>query len=192
MSAVPVGKLNREPVRDEPIAAAAAPEFERVFRQLAPYVLRVLPRLGVYERDVEDVAQDVFWAVHRGLPNFEGRSSVKTWVYGICIRVALNYRARAHRRYEQLGTEAVEQIDTLTPARNLESQRALAALDAALAQLSAAQRSAFVLYEIEGLSVLEIAEALDCSKFTVYARLYAAQARVRKALNAADSKQVTP
>lgn len=159
------------------------PEFEQLFRELAPYVLRVLPRLGVAARDVEDVAQDVFCAVHRGLPTFERRSSVKTWIYGICIRTASNYRDRAFRRYEQLpGEAAPERAETMTPARAYESQRALERLDAALGELGEMQRAAFVLHEIEGLSVLEIAEALGCSKFTVYGRLYAAQARVRRAM----------
>jgi RNA polymerase sigma-70 factor (ECF subfamily) len=164
---------------------AHEPEFEHVFREFAPYVLRVLPRLGVAARDVDDVAQDVFWAVHRGLPGFQGRSSVKTWVYGICIRTCSNYRARAHRRYEQLGGaegDGLAAVETRTPARSLESRRALEALDAALARLSDVQRTVFVLHEIEALSVLEIAEVSACSQFTVYARLYAAQARVRKAL----------
>jgi RNA polymerase sigma-70 factor (ECF subfamily) len=165
------------------VAPTTDPAFDQVFRELAPYVLRVLPRLGVAERDVEDVAQDVFWAVHRGLPSFERRSSVKTWVYGICIRTVSNYRDRAYRRYEQLpGEVEPERVELLTPARSYESQRALVRLDAVLSELGDAQRAAFVLHEIEGLSVLEIAEALGCSKFTVYGRLYAAQARVRRAL----------
>ena len=177
MGAAPLSKPPPAAAQPEP---ATLPEFERLFRELAPYVLRVLPRLGVAARDVDDVAQDVFCVVHRGLPNFERRSSVKTWVYGICIRVCFNYRDRAHRRYEQLGCSDEERgSDVLTPARSLESKRALERLDAVLATLSDAQRAVFVLHEIEALTVLEIAEALGASKFTVYARLYAAQARVR-------------
>lgn len=179
MSVVLAKKLN-EPL----VSSTSDPEFEQIFRELAPYVLRVLPRLGVAARDVEDVAQDVFWAVHRGLPSFERRSSVKTWIYGICIRTVSNYRDRAHRRYEQLpGELEAERVELLTPARSYESQRALLRLDAALSALGETQRAVFVLHEIEGLSVLEIAEALRCSKFTVYSRLYAAQARVRRALH---------
>jgi len=181
MSAVSADELLERAIPE--LAAGSA--FEPVFREFAPYVLRVLPRLGVAARDVEDVAQDVFVAVHRGLPTFERRSSLKTWVYGICIRTASNYRDRAHRRYERLDGELQERherIDTFTPARALESQRALQRLDAALARLGQAQRGVFVLHEIEGLGVREIAEALGCSKFTVYTRLYAAQSHVRQAL----------
>lgn len=165
--------------------AAQTADFEQVFVELAPYVLRVLPRMGIASSDVEDVAQDVFLTVHRALPDFEGRSSVRTWVYGICIRVASNYRQRAHRRHEQLMAAPEEQAthaDTRTPAREFEAQRTLAALDAALSRLSDVQRAVFVLHEIEQLAVSEIAAALACPKFTVYARLYAARRSVRARL----------
>jgi RNA polymerase sigma-70 factor (ECF subfamily) len=162
----------------EPGSEVERHDFALVFAQYAPYVLRVLPRLGVRSCDLDDVAQDVFLAAHRGLGKFEGRSSIKTWIYGICIRAAFNYRDRAHRRHERLTSAPTEPVDARTPARSLESQRALEALDQALADLSQAQRSVFVLHAIEDLSMVEIAAALGCSKFTVYARWYAAQAHV--------------
>lgn len=168
-----------------PTTVLGTPDFERLFTEFAPYVLRVLPRMGVAAADAEDVAQDVFLTVYRALPAFEGRSSVRTWVYGICIRVAGNYRQRAHRRHEQLMAAPEERTplrDGRTPARELEAQRTLAALDAALNQLSDVQRVVFVLHEIEQLPVSEIAAMLECPKFTVYARLYAARQSVRAKL----------
>jgi RNA polymerase sigma-70 factor (ECF subfamily) len=166
-----------------PVAVGApADGFEQLFRELAPYVLRVLPRMGVASSDLDDVAQEVFLAVHRGLPAFEGRSSAKTWVYGICIRACSNYRQRAHRRHERLIATPGEVGDTRTPERALASTRALAALDGALAQLPEAQRAVFVLFEIEQLAIAEIADALAISKFTAYARLYAARRAVRAAM----------
>lgn len=156
--------------------------FEQIFQDFAPYVLRVLPRLGVRSADLDDVAQDVFVVVHRALPGFEGRSSVKTWVYGICIRVACNYRERAHRRYEALTANDSEQPDARTPMRELEAKRELVVLDAALSALPDTQRAVFVLHEVEQLSVQEIAAAMGCSRFTTYARLYAARKSVRAAL----------
>jgi RNA polymerase sigma-70 factor (ECF subfamily) len=160
----------------------AAGEFEAIFRELAPYVLRVLPRMGVAEADLDDVAQEVFLAVHRGLPGFERRSSVRTWVYGICMRTCSNYRQRAHRRHERLESVPPAGEDARDPERALSAGRALTKLDAALARLPEAQRAVFVLFEIEQLAITEIAAALDCSKFTIYARLYAARSAVRAAL----------
>ena len=158
------------------------------FRDYAPYVARVLPRMGVAASDLDDVVQDVFVAIHRALPQFEARSSLKSWVYGICIRTCSNYRQRAHRRRERLSGSLPERVTTSDPEQSLATRRALERLDAALAQLPAAQRAAFVLYEIEDLSMKEIAAALDCSKFTIYARLYAARRAVSAAMRDAKAE----
>jgi RNA polymerase sigma-70 factor, ECF subfamily len=160
-----------------------APAFEAVFAEMAPYVLRVLPRMGVMAADVDDVAQEVFLAVHQGLARFEGRSQLRTWVYGICIRTCSNHRRKAHRRYEN-ATAAPAQVAHASsgPEQRLHQRRALSALDAALDAMPDVQRSAFVLFEIEGLDMRDVASAMDCSKFTAYARLYAARKHVHAAL----------
>jgi RNA polymerase sigma-70 factor (ECF subfamily) len=166
-----------------PNAAAAALDFEEVFRDMAPYVLRVLPRMGVREADVDDVAQEVFLGVHRGLAAFEGRSQLRTWIYGICIRTCSNYRRRAHRKHEQVTDAPAQNASPAEgPERRAQTRQALTALDRALEQLPIPQRSAFVLHEIEGLDMHEVARALDCPKFTAYARLYAARKHVTNAL----------
>jgi RNA polymerase sigma-70 factor (ECF subfamily) len=165
--------------------AARALDFEEVFRDMAPYVLRVLPRMGVRPADVDDVAQEVFLAVHKGLASFEGRSQLRTWIYGICMRTCSNYRRRAHRRHEQITDAPVQSSSAAEgPERRAQTQQALGALDRALDALPDAQRSVFVLFEIEGLDMTEIARAMACSKFTAYARLYAARQRVTSALQA--------
>jgi RNA polymerase sigma-70 factor, ECF subfamily len=177
--------LNDPELARVPVAAGGSPEparFERLFREFAPYVLRVLPRMGVAQSDLDDVAQEVFFAVHRGLPGFEERSSAKTWIYGICIRTCSNYRQRAHRRREQLVDAPPGGSDAHSPERALVASRALGALDRALAQLPEAQRAVFVLFEIEQLAMNEIAEALGCPKFTAYGRLYAARRAVAAAM----------
>jgi RNA polymerase sigma-70 factor (ECF subfamily) len=163
--------------------AALRAQFDQLFHEYAPYVMRVLPRMGVAERDLDDVLQEVFFAVFRALPGFEGRSSVRTWVYGICIRTCSNYRQRAYHRREQIGpAPAARHAHEQTPERALDNRGALARLDGALARLAPAEREAFVLFEIEQLTVLEIAEALGCSKFTVYTRLYRARRAVLAAM----------
>lgn len=153
-----------------------------MFAEMAPYVMRVVRRMGVRAADVDDVVQDVFLAVHRGLPSFAGRSKLSTWVYGICIRTCSNHGARAFRRRELLVLEAEALADGRDPERAATHAAALSALDAALASLPAPQRAVFVLFEIEGVDMREVAEAMGCSKFTVYARLYAARKHVAAAL----------
>lgn len=155
--------------------------FEAVFAEHAPYVLRVLPRLGVSDADLDDVAQEIFIAVHRGLADFEGRSRVRTWIYGIALRVAGNYRRRAHRRHEVRGLE-IEISEEPTQADGLERARSRQLLAAALDELSERKREVFVLYEIEELSMAEVAQAVDCPLFTAYARLYAARREMKQSI----------
>ena len=69
-------------IHNERVAAPAA-GFEKIYEAHASRVLRTLRRLGVRDADLEDVAQGVFVVVHRKLPEFAGRSSLKTWLFGI-------------------------------------------------------------------------------------------------------------
>jgi RNA polymerase sigma-70 factor (ECF subfamily) len=160
--------------------AAAPPQFASLVGELAPYVLRVLPRLGVAPSDVEDVSQEVLLAVYRGLPRFEGRSSPRTWVYGICLRIVRNHRDRAYVRRERPYAEPPAP-EPVAPAAEpaLDDQRLIARLDVALASLPTEQREAFVLHALEDLDVKEIAAAQRVSKFTVYTRLHSARRRLR-------------
>ncbi len=65
----------------------------------------VCATLGVAEADIEDVCQEVFITVHRKLSEFEGRSALRTWLYGISLRVASDYRRRAYVRRERAVAE---------------------------------------------------------------------------------------
>jgi RNA polymerase sigma-70 factor (ECF subfamily) len=154
-----------------------------VFRDHAAYVWRALRRLGVDERDVEDVCQEVFVVVHRRLADFEGRSSIRTWVYGICVRTASDYRRRASRRYETVTESPPEKPAKEDPHQDLASRRARQALDRILSELDDDKRAVFVLYEIEELPMSEVAEAVGCPLQTAYSRLHAARALVTAAAN---------
>jgi RNA polymerase sigma-70 factor, ECF subfamily len=183
-------------VTTPPRAGASGPtdaQFTGIFREHAPFVWRVLRRLGVAETDVEDASQEVFLVVHRKLGEFEGRSSVRTWIYGICVRVASDHRRRAHLRRERV-TDAPPEL-AFVPRQTSKIQRleALAALDVALAALDDDKRAVFVLYEIEELSMADVAEAVGCPLQTAYSRLHAARRYVRDALaSAAAGRGVTP
>lgn len=160
------------------------PDFAAIFREHAPFVWRVLRRLGVSERDAEDVLQEVFLTVHRKLPAFEGRSSLRTWVYGICVRKALDHRRLARVQREVMDGTQPERGGDATQERALELGRARAMLDGVLEQLGDDQRAVFVLFEWEGLPMQEISELLSVPVQTAYARLYAARRRVQAALAA--------
>jgi RNA polymerase sigma-70 factor (ECF subfamily) len=163
-------------------ADAASARFRDVFRENAPFVWRVLRRLGVREADVEDLCQEVFVIVHKKLPDFEGRSSVRTWIYGIALRVASDHRRRAHVRREEATGAVPEERLSAPQLRELERERAKAMLDEALAELDDDKRAVFVLYEIEQLDMKEVAEAVGCPLQTAYSRLHAARKRVTESI----------
>src|SRR5690606_33819611 len=75
--------------------------FERIYEQYFPFVWRSLLRLGVSQANIDDAAQDAFLVVHRRLADFEGRASVKTWLFSVAQRVALNYRRRERKALSQ-------------------------------------------------------------------------------------------
>src|SRR5687768_12337360 len=83
--------------------APADLEFARIVEQQRARVRCVLRGRGVAERDLPDAEQDVFLVVHRKLGEFEGRSSLGTWLHRIARNVASEHRRRAHRRYESLA-----------------------------------------------------------------------------------------
>lgn len=156
-------------------AAQAQPSFAEVFVEYAPFVLRVMRHLGVPPSDLQDQSQEVFVAVFKGLASFGGRSSLQTWLYGICLRVASNQRRRAHVRRERPVAELPEQAaapeqDTLLEQRQ-GTPRVLRLLDT----LDPAKREVFVLYELEELSMKEVAELCGCPLQTAYSRLHAAR-----------------
>lgn len=162
-----------------------APSFAALFSEHAPFVLRVMRHLGVAQADLNDQSQEVFVAVFQGLSGFEGRSSERTWIYGICVRVASNYRRRAYVRRERAVPEPPEQTATTDQHAELEQARGAARLGRLLDCLDADKREVFVLYELEELPMKDVAAACDCPLQTAYSRLHAG----RKALEQAARRE---
>lgn len=159
----------------------AVPPFAQLYADHAAMVWRSLRRLGVRDADVEDITQEAFVVVHRKLPEFDGRSSLKTWVFGICLKVASDYRRRAHIRREESVDEVPESSSPATQGDGLERAQARKVLDAILETLDEDKRTAFVLFELEQWPMAEVAEAMGCPLQTAYARLYAARKLVEQA-----------
>jgi RNA polymerase sigma-70 factor (ECF subfamily) len=172
------------------IPSPPRPTTAAVFRELGPFAWRVLRRLGVPDADVDDVLQEVFVTVHRKLPGFEGRSSVRTWLYGICIRVASDYRQRTRTRRET-AAEMPELAVEPGQEGHVAAAQARILLDRVLDGLDDAKRAVFVLHEIEELPMSEIATALECPLQTAYSRLHAARREVEAAVIVLQKQQGT-
>lgn len=127
--------------------------------------------------------QDVFIVVHRRLPEFELRASVRTWLFAIIRRVASDYRRRARRK--GIGDELPAEIpDTVSdsPRATVEKRQARALLTSFLQELHEPKRVVFMLVEIEQMSVPEVAETLELNINTVYSRLRAARRDFERAV----------
>src|SRR3954470_20523583 len=73
------------------------PTVKSIYEEHARFVWLTLQRFGVEPADLDDVAHDVFVVVHRRLDSFDGTSRMTTWLFGICMRLAANYRRRRRR-----------------------------------------------------------------------------------------------
>ena len=173
----------RSPTRraaDRPVDAPAA--LRKAFDDHARFVWRALLSLGVAEADVADASQQVFLVLHDRLADLVEGTALRTFIYGICLRVASDFRRRAHRRRERLAADPPARTTTVSPEQQAAGREALRALEAALDQLPSAQREVFVLYEIEELPMNEIASALACPLPTAYSRLRLARRSVLERL----------
>jgi RNA polymerase sigma-70 factor (ECF subfamily) len=151
--------------------------FVDIFRSHAPYVWRLLQRLGATAADADDLCQEVFVVVHRRLSEIDASQPLRPWIYGVAVRVA-----SAHRRRRRVLLAPLEAEDLGSPATQcdaVEHRQARDVLREAICRLDDAKREIFVLHELEELKMPEIAEALSCPLQTAYSRLHAARIEVK-------------
>jgi RNA polymerase sigma-70 factor, ECF subfamily len=159
-------------------AALAGERLRRSFERYFPLVWRSLRRFGVPAANVDDVAQQVFMTYSERLPDVE-LARERAFLLSVCVRAAANERRRLSRvRDDAIGDQALDAIpDAHTPEELLEKKRRRERLDAALAILPLDQRVVFVLFELEGLTLPEIAESAGIPLGTATSRLRRARGR---------------
>ncbi|HVV83136.1 MAG TPA: sigma-70 family RNA polymerase sigma factor [Kofleriaceae bacterium] len=173
-------------------ASVATPTFAEVYREHVAFVWQVLRRLGVAPADLPDACQEVFLTVHRRLPEFEHRSSLRTWLYGIAVRCASAQRRRARRSPETPSTTAPEPTVDAAQSESMARRQARALVDEILDELDDDKRAVFVLYELEELTMAEAAAALGCPLQTAYSRLHAARKTFEAALRRRRAREGKP
>jgi RNA polymerase sigma-70 factor, ECF subfamily len=160
-------------------------EFRELFERECAYVVRTLRRLGVSAPDCPDVAHEVFVIVLRLLPTCDRSRPMRPWLFGIALRVARDFRrlARHHREVVGEGEGAADHAPR--PDEALDASRRRKLVDDALDALDLDQRAIFVMHEIDGYAMPEIAQALGIPLNTGYSRLRLARAeftaRVKRA-----------
>lgn len=153
--------------------------MEMLYHQYKRRVFGMAHRI-VGPNDAEEVAQEVFVRVYRGLAAFRGDSALSTWIYRLTVNASLSYLARRGRRQEVAVDDTISEVPA-PPA--VERDPGLAArIEAALLQLPAGYRAILVLHDVEGLSHEECAAILDCRVGTCKSQLHKARARMRELL----------
>lgn len=176
--------------RGSPLEAAAPTrlklDVERLYAEHFTLVWRSLLRLGVWQSQVEDAVQDVFLVAHRKVQEYQGRSAATTWLYGIALRVAKDYRraeARLEKRKARLTREqAAEPTAGDGPADALARKEANRVLHELLDLLPADQRELLVLVDLEGLAISEVAPLVGLRVRTCQRRLKSARLTFEEAL----------
>ncbi len=130
--------------------------------------------------DAEEVAQEVFVRVFRGLAAFRGDSALSTWIYRLTVNASLSYVARRGRRQEVPVDDVL--VDVPAPPAVERDPGLASRIEAALGQLPAGYRAILVLHDVEGLSHEECAAILECRVGTCTSQLHKARARMRELL----------
>ena len=154
--------------------------MERLYHQYKRRVFGMAHRI-VGASDAEEVAQEVFVRVFRGLASFRGDSALSTWIYRLTVNASLTHLTKRGRRKE-VGDDGLTELPAPPVA---ERDSALAArIEAALDQLPAGYRAILVLHDVEGLSHEECSAILECRVGTCKSQLHKARAKMRDLLGA--------
>lgn len=189
--------INRQPVF-EPLSLDALrsgdrAEFSRFVEVYSDVIYRIAFKMLENPQDAEDVLQETFIKAFRGLKNFEGRSSLSTWLYRIATNEALMILRRNKQVFVSIDEPLEDEGETppprqfidwcCLPEEELMSAEGRVNLDRAIETLSPNLRIVFVLRDLEGLSTQETGEILNISEMAVKTRLSRARFRLREELS---------
>lgn len=159
------------------IAAGDRRAFETLYRAYFPRLGRFLQRMTRNAPLIEEIVNDTLLVVWRKAATFDGSSKVSTWIFAIAWRRACN-ALRALDEPVDEGIDEREGLDADRPEWQFERQRLAQALDAALAALPMAQRTAFQLSFYHDMSYTDIADIMECPVNTIKTRLFHARKRL--------------
>ena len=157
-----------------------------LYREYLPRVRGLLSRVVGSGPELDDAVQEAFIDVFRGVPRFEGRSGLGTWIYRVALRRGWKHASK--RETTRKRTVEGEAVMANTPARTsgprkeLEAREMARRLEIALKQLPYEFRSVIALSGLEGFTPTEVAETLGIPVGTVHSRLSRARAKLKELL----------
>jgi RNA polymerase sigma-70 factor (ECF subfamily) len=158
--------------------------FEQIYRLHVNRVYALCLRMSADRDLAESLTQDAFVRAWRNLSSFEGRSQFATWLHRLTVNVVLDQRRRTRRkdaRETSLDESPVARQVSETRSRPEQGGDRMD-LEKAIATLPEGARSAFVLHDVQGYKIREIAELSDLAVGTIKAQLHRARRLLREAL----------
>ncbi len=163
--------------------------FDQLINKYRERLFAIVYNLSANREDASDLTQEAFIKAFRSIGHFKGQSSFFTWLYRIAVNSTLTHLKRSRLRrffsFENLDEEVAqsEVVEALaakqTTDKPLMIKELQEKLNEALQRLSPKHRTVVVLFEIEGLSHLEIAHVVGCSEGTVRSRLHYAKQQLQ-------------
>lgn len=164
-------------------APGPALSFRAVFDSECAYVWTTLRRLGVAERDVEDVAHETFLRVAAHLHEYDPTRPLRAWLFVFALRMARDYRRLARHKHEQVGgAEDAAQDAGVRPDEVIAARETRAFVMRALDALDWDKRVVFVACELEEREVAEVAASLGIPRNTAASRLRLARGEFTAAI----------
>lgn len=186
----------------EALRAGDRTEFARLVEACYTPIYRLALKMLANEQDAEDVLQTTFLKALQNIRNFEGRSSLSTWLYRIVVNEALMLlrRKRPEVPIDENPDEAEDSLPLpeqftdwcCLPEQEFATAEAKKQLDLAIQKLPEKLRVVFLLRDIEGLSIKETGEALNLTETAVKTRLLRARLALREYLSAYFSERLAP
>lgn len=163
--------------------------FDELFESHFSYVWSVLRRLGVPERDTEDLVHEVFLHVHKKLDTYDARRPIRPWLFAFAYRVAGRRLRTARRRPEVLGVDDTAHDLEPRADEQLEDHERRSMLMKALDTLDLERRAVIVMHEWDEEPIPAVAASLDIPLNTAYSRLRTARIELAAAVKRLAAKE---
>ena len=195
-SFVAVDTLSVEAQLVERAKAQDEAAFEQIMRLYADRLYNYILRMVGNATDAEDLVQETFLRAYQGLPQFDGRASLGTWLYRIATNLCIDHQRRRARRVQTVSYSEGEDEEgepcawdfpdqqTPNPLEAALNRELEAVVEDAIGKLSPKLKTVLLLYDVEELSYEEIARVLGIPIGTVKSRLNHARTQIQKAVAA--------
>ena len=157
--------------------------FEDVAQELSNPLRRYLERLVGNRATADDLLQETLLKIARALPEFEGRSTVKTWAFTIATRVATDHLRRPQNRAQMVDIDETTRVEDTETDQKLVIDEMSSCVREVIDSLPEDYRTALVLHDLEGQTAAQVAEIAGCSIATAKIRIHRARRRLKKALD---------